>query len=675
MTSPASPRGSLPGLQLPPGDRTAIARHLSASLPIRRVLLVCKHNDLNVSATLASVASWILQYHTYDAAHEAASVAMTVAATTATPPSPWATTPGSDRPAHPPILIFLETSNFLDQHVRQTGLLDSDRVVPFLPAGEARRCVRSLLAFKQRLQQQAASLDDGPCPMSPLSTEDCMQCSSACSEPFCESSHSDIDLIVTLGGDGTVLRASSLFPRHMPPVLPLRLGTLGFLTPHSVGSFPRKFQLIATAQAAITHKMRIQCAYVPHDVGAASPGLVPAFGTLGMSTSAPSLSLPVGESPSQSPGEAACPPTAGGPSRSSAVPLCSHSNDERCSPPGGATEPSSSSSSSLSNGCCRNSGRPAGKEGSHPLCAGAGSSSDPSQAHVRTFHALNELVIDRGVSPHLTALQLAVGDRHMRGTINADGLIIATPTGSTAYSLSAGGSLVHPAVPGILLTPICPHGLSFRPVIVPATVPLTITNPPLPSTSSAPPSVSSSHTDLDLAASGMALGASLLGGMGFASSSSSEEAAMPALPGGDQGDATAAAPGAGAGAGARATGYPPLVSLPRAGTGLALATSAPAPTSRASAWLTVDGNQVAELRRGDHVVVSVSPFPVPIVSRCSDATDDWFSSLERCLQWNVREGYVPPAQTGAHHRSPPSGHGATSVAGAGAGLFPPGAFS
>ena len=51
--------------------------------------------------------------------------------------------------------------------------------------------------------------------------------------------------------------------------------------------------------------------------------------------------------------------------------------------------------------------------------------------------------------------------------VQADGVMLATPTGSTAYSVAAGGSMVHPNVPAILFTPICPHSLSFRPVILP----------------------------------------------------------------------------------------------------------------------------------------------------------------------------------------------------------------
>ena len=59
---------------------------------------------------------------------------------------------------------------------------------------------------------------------------------------------------------------------------------------------------------------------------------------------------------------------------------------------------------------------------------------------------------------------------------NSAGLIISTPTGSTAYSLSTGASLVHPGVPGVVLTPICPHSLSFRPIVLPAAAELKVRN-------------------------------------------------------------------------------------------------------------------------------------------------------------------------------------------------------
>lgn len=83
-----------------------------------------------------------------------------------------------------------------------------------------------------------------------------------------------------------------------------------------------------------------------------------------------------------------------------------------------------------------------------------------------TYHALNEVVVQRGDSPHLSLIECFCDNEYLT-TVQADGLIIGTPTGSTAYSMSAGGSMVHPSVPGILFTPICPHSLSFRPLIFP----------------------------------------------------------------------------------------------------------------------------------------------------------------------------------------------------------------
>lgn len=79
-------------------------------------------------------------------------------------------------------------------------------------------------------------------------------------------------------------------------------------------------------------------------------------------------------------------------------------------------------------------------------------------------HALNEIVIDRGPSAALVELNCYCDGLEIT-KIAADGIIIATPTGSTAYSLSAGGSMTHPSVPTMLFTPICPHTLSFRPLL------------------------------------------------------------------------------------------------------------------------------------------------------------------------------------------------------------------
>ena len=92
---------------------------------------------------------------------------------------------------------------------------------------------------------------------------------------------------------------------------------------------------------------------------------------------------------------------------------------------------------------------------------------DGAPSHVYTV--LNEVLVDRGPSPFLSKIE-AYDRGQLITTIQADGVMLATATGSTAYSVSAGGSMVHPNVPAILMTPICPHTLSFRPVVLPDSV-------------------------------------------------------------------------------------------------------------------------------------------------------------------------------------------------------------
>jgi len=87
-------------------------------------------------------------------------------------------------------------------------------------------------------------------------------------------------------------------------------------------------------------------------------------------------------------------------------------------------------------------------------------------------YALNDIVINKYTLDRLLHLATRAGEDYIT-TYKADGLIFSTPTGSTAYNLSAGGPLVHPGLATILVTPICPFMLSSRPLILPASTPIT----------------------------------------------------------------------------------------------------------------------------------------------------------------------------------------------------------
>jgi NAD+ kinase len=87
--------------------------------------------------------------------------------------------------------------------------------------------------------------------------------------------------------------------------------------------------------------------------------------------------------------------------------------------------------------------------------------------------AFNDVVINKGALARLARIRTHIDDQFLTD-YRADGLIVATPTGSTAYSLAAGGPIIHPTVPGILITPICPFTLTNRPLMVPEGVTIKI---------------------------------------------------------------------------------------------------------------------------------------------------------------------------------------------------------
>ncbi len=105
------------------------------------------------------------------------------------------------------------------------------------------------------------------------------------------------------------------------------------------------------------------------------------------------------------------------------------------------------------------------------MVLGVRSQSDDAvlDARLASRWALNEFVIDRSGSTGLIRVDVRVDGRPLN-TYGADGLIIATPTGSTAYSLSAGGPIIAPATDAVILTPIAPHTLTVRPIVLPGSV-------------------------------------------------------------------------------------------------------------------------------------------------------------------------------------------------------------
>ncbi|KAJ4989441.1 mitochondrial nadh kinase, partial [Stagonosporopsis vannaccii] len=205
------------------------------------------------------------------------------------------------------------------------------------------------------------------------------------------------DLVCTLGGDGTLLRASSLFSHveSVPPVLSFAMGTIGFLGEWKFREYKRAFREMYMSGAPDTYA----------------------------ALSAGALDRP--------PAYADTRGKAMGSHRSARVLLRNRLKVGIFAPDG----------------------------------ARIGGAADT--------YALNEVTLHRGSSPHLKIIDVYINNRFLTEAV-ADGMIISSPTGSTAYSLSSGGSIVHPLVPSLLLTPICPRSLSFRPLLLPAETPITL---------------------------------------------------------------------------------------------------------------------------------------------------------------------------------------------------------
>ncbi|KAJ5683589.1 NADH kinase pos5 [Penicillium macrosclerotiorum] len=226
--------------------------------------------------------------------------------------------------------------------------------------------------------------------------------------------HDKVDLTVTLGGDGTILHASSLFATcsNVPPVLSFSMGTLGFLSEWKFSEFKRAFREVYMSGAGAGDR------------------------------------TPVLEAP----------PT----------------EKEKPESPLGPTGWSSVRGKSM--GCTRGAPilmRNRLKVGLFTADGQETTAVRGKSDHGQGVYVMNELLIHRGKESHLAVVEIFVGGRFLTEAV-VDGIIISTPTGSTAYSLSSGGSIVHPLVPSILLTPICARSLSFRPLVLPLSTPITL---------------------------------------------------------------------------------------------------------------------------------------------------------------------------------------------------------
>jgi NADH kinase len=222
-----------------------------------------------------------------------------------------------------------------------------------------------------------------------------------------------IDMVTTLGGDGTILHASSLFSTtlHVPPILSFSMGTLGFLGEWKFAEYKRAFREVYMSGA-----------------GAGSP--------LFQDQKHPHVQTSADETGDVVTGWSSVRGKSMGPTRSSKVLLRNRLRVGVFDPEGGRVI------------------------GDNTVESAAGD-----------VHAMNEVIIHRGKEAHLAIMEVFVGGRFLTEAV-ADGMIISTPTGSTAYSLSSGGNIVHPLVSSLLLTPICPRSLSFRPLVLPANTPI-----------------------------------------------------------------------------------------------------------------------------------------------------------------------------------------------------------
>lgn len=276
-----------------------------------------------------------------------------------------------------------------------------------------------------------------------------------------------VDLVITIGGDGTVLHASYVFQKRVPPVLALAMGSLGFLTNFDLPMYREVVsKLLDGIPMAFQLRMRLNCQvypvsddkrneYVSHYAATKISNSCNRICAIRRHVKTSSLSA-ISWSNKSTPLH---------PSQGKTISL--NQLDDSENPP-------------LSPSCSIHGfdqdyflNKPAEEDSSTVKPFDYSDIFDANSESTCSSNVLNEFVVDRGANPGLTMIELFADDVHVT-TIQADGLVVATATGSTAYSLSAGGSLVHPEKHSILVTPICSHTLTTRPIHLPGNTKLRI---------------------------------------------------------------------------------------------------------------------------------------------------------------------------------------------------------
>lgn len=294
----------------------------------------------------------------------------------------------------------------------------------------------------------------------------------------------NIHCIIVLGGDGTLLYLCSLFRdhQHVAPIVCFQRGSLGFLAPFQMADYRQTLSRILDVgqSPAVAVRMRLTARIWRH------PENMHLFEE---SPVAAAEAVPSGHSKH----------------RSWSKEVADHQFEPQALRSGNGTEPLSIQNSAPLLGVLESISSvesteavainavtpPDGGKAMDALTPPDGDEQDRDSftiqkdgdilfAKTQTIfpdhrcndiirHALNEVLVHRDNNASMMTAKLFI-DGDECTTIQADGMIFSTPTGSTAYNISAGGSLISPTVPCIALTPICPHTLSFRPVVVPVII-------------------------------------------------------------------------------------------------------------------------------------------------------------------------------------------------------------